>query len=93
MAYIIEHSTHPGTHAPEDACASFVVYDETLKAAAKVISRALTDEKSILDCIDPIAFPSAALIRLEACVILRPQHCSRFLLLLSYLCVDVAHHI
>lgn len=51
----MENSTHPGRHAPEDACASSAVYDETLKAAVKVISGALTNEESL----DDIGFGSS----------------------------------
>lgn len=87
MAYIMENSTHLGTHAPKDACASSAVYDETLKAAVKVISGALTNEESVLDYMDHITFGCAALIRPHACVILRPQHRSSSLLLLSYVYV------
>lgn len=84
MAHFMENWTHPGTRAPEDACASSAIYDETLKAAVKVISGALTNEESTLDCIDHIAFGCAAVIRPRACVIVRPQHRFGSLLLLSY---------
>lgn len=78
---------------PEDACASSEVYDETLEAAAKVISGALTNRDRRLDCTDHVAFGCAVLIGLRARMFLRPQHRSLSQRLLSYECGHTAPYL
>lgn len=92
MAYIMENSTHLGTHAPKDACASSAVYDETLKAAVKVISGALTNEESVLDGSHHVwlcgAHQAACLRDFEASA---PLQLSAAIVLC--ICVDAVHYI
>lgn len=63
----------PDTDAPEDAWASSEVFDETLKAAANMISVALTNKERMLDCMERIAFGCTALPGLRAYVFWGPS--------------------
>lgn len=58
-----------------------------------MISRALTNRDRRLDCTDHVAFVCAVLIRLRACMFLRPQHRSLSPRLLSYVCGRTAPYL